>query len=54
MDKERREEMVQFIAESISEFEGVENTDTLQNEIRKLSNKTLKEKFEFANYLWDK
>lgn len=49
-----REEKVQFVANSISEFEGVENTDTLQAEIRKLSDEELEDKFEFADYLWDK
>jgi len=49
-----REEKVQFVAYSISEFEGVENTSTLQDEIRKLTDEVLEEKFEFADYLWDK
>lgn len=49
-----REEKIQFVAYSISEFEGVENTIELQNEIRKLNDRELEEKFEFADYLWDK
>lgn len=49
-----REEKVQFVASSISEFEGVENTYALQAEIRKLSDEELENKFEFADYLWDK
>lgn len=49
-----REEKMQFVAESISEFEGVENTEKLQKEIRNLSDAELEEKYEFADYLWDK
>ena len=49
-----REEKVQFVAYSISEFEEVENTLKLQDEIRKLNDEELEEKFEFADYLWDK
>lgn len=49
-----REEKVQFIAQSISWFEGVENTITLQEEIRKLSDTEIEDKCEFADYLWTK
>lgn len=49
-----REEKVQFLAEAISEFEGVENTESLQDECRKLSDATLDEKVEFAEYLYEK
>lgn len=49
-----REEKVQFIAYSIAEFEGVENNTALQEEVRNLSDEELEEKFEFADYLWEK
>lgn len=49
-----REEKVQFVAYSISEFEGAENTKKLQEEVRNLSDAELEEKYEFAVYLWDK
>ena len=49
-----REDMVQFVAHSIATFEDVENTKTLQAEVRKLSDKELEKKVLFADYLWDK
>ena len=49
-----REEKVQFIAETMSDIENVENTESLQHEIRILSDSELNEKFEFAEYLWGK
>ncbi|BDR72190.1 hypothetical protein DP145_01605 [Clostridium tetani] len=50
----RREGKVKFVAESIAYFEGVELTEKLIDEVRKLSDEELEEKFKFADYLWDK
>lgn len=49
-----REQKVQFIAASIKEFEGIEITEKFLEEIRRLNDEELQEKFEFADYLWDK
>lgn len=49
-----REEKVQFLAKNISEFEEVENTKTLQDECRKLSDEELDSKIDFVYYLWEK
>jgi hypothetical protein len=49
-----REEKIQFVAESIANFEEVENTEKLQEAVRNLSDEELEEKYEFADYLWDK
>lgn len=49
-----REEKVLFVAESIAEFNEVENTSTLKQHVRDLSDEELEEKYEFAQYLWDK
>lgn len=49
-----REEKVQFIARSISEFEGIPNTEELQEEIRKLEDGKLESEYEFMEYLHTK
>jgi pyrimidine deaminase RibD-like protein len=49
-----REEKIQFVAESIANFEDVDNTEKLQETVRNLSDEELEEKYEFADYLWDK